>query len=128
MGLFTGEDVEARPTFWRNVWFLAFLVGGFPVDTAIGLIVGTPRLEAALAQTELAMPAATIFLIRLGHVLAAWWWAILPPLVVAPFLVAWRWRGAAVRGLQIAFITEVLLFAAVCLTILLPIKTMVDAG
>ena len=128
MGLFTGADVEARPSLWRNRWLLALLVADLPVDVAIGLIVGMPRLEAALAQTELAMPAATVLLIQLGRVLVVWWWAILPPLAVAPFVAAWRWRDASVRGLQIALIIEVLLFAGVCLAILLPIGTIVDAG
>ncbi|MBM3475362.1 MAG: hypothetical protein FJX75_19030 [Armatimonadetes bacterium] len=128
MGLFTGADVEARPSLWRNRWFLALLVADLPVDAAIGLIVGMPRLEAALAQTELAMPAATVLLIGLGHVLASWWWIILPPFVIAPFLVAWRWRDASVRWLQIAFMAELLLFAAVCLAILLPVRTIVKAS
>jgi len=128
VGLFTGADVEARPSLWRNRWFVALLVADMPVDAAIGLIVGMPRLEAALAQTELAMPTATVLLIGLGRVLASWWWIILPPFAMAPFLVAWRWRDASVRWLQIAFIGELLLFAAVCLAILLPIKTILDAG
>jgi len=128
MGLFTGEDVEARPSLWRNPWFLAFLVADFPADAAIGLIVSMPRLEAALAQTELAMPTWTLFLIQLGHLLAARWWLILPPLLAAPFLIAWRWQHAAVRGLQVAFIVELVLLAAICLTILLPIKTILEAS
>ena len=128
MGLFAGEDVEARPSLWRNAWFLAFLVADLPVDTAIGLITAMPRLEAALAETKLAMPGSTLLLIRLGHLLAATWWAALPPIVAAPFLVAWRWRDASVRGLQIASMAELLLFAVLCLIILLPIRTILDAS
>ncbi|MBM3498072.1 MAG: hypothetical protein FJX74_05315 [Armatimonadetes bacterium] len=128
MGLFTGEDVEARPSLWRSAWFLAFLAADLPVDTAIGLIVAMPRLETALSETELAMPAATVLLIRLGHVLAARWWLILPPIALAPFLAAWRWREATVRPLQIAVIVELILFAALCVVLLLPIHTIVQAG
>jgi hypothetical protein len=128
MGLFTGEDVEARPGLWRNPWVLALLVGDFPVDAAIGLITGMPRLEAALTETELAMPASTLLLIRLGHFLAVKWWLALPPLVIAPLLIAWRYRQRAVPGLQVAFVVEFILFLAICLVILLPIKTILDAS
>jgi hypothetical protein len=125
---FTGEDVEARPSLWGNCWFLAFLAADLPVDTAIGLMSGMPRLEAAPVQTELAMPVSTLLLIRLGHVLAAWWWLILPPVAAVPFLAAWRWREAAVRALRMAVIVELALFVAVCLVLLLPIHTIVTAA
>jgi len=127
MGLFAGEDVEARPSLWRNPWLLALLAGDLPVDAAVGLIVGLPRLEAAWGQTGLVMPLATGLLIGLGHFLTARWWAVLPPLVLIPFTIAWRWRERAVRGLQVAVAVEVVLFAAICLTILLPIHTLVQS-
>jgi type II secretory pathway component PulF len=110
------------------VWFLAFLVADLPVDTAVGLIATMPTLERALTDTELAMPDSTLWLIGLGRLLAAKWWLLLPPIAVAPFLVAGLCRNAAVRPLQLAFAVEVVLFITLCLTLLLPIHTIVQAS
>ncbi|MGQ9732556.1 MAG: hypothetical protein ACUVX8_14945 [Candidatus Zipacnadales bacterium] len=99
-----------------------------PVDASVGLIIAMPRLESALAESALAIPSATLLLIRFGHLLAARWWCLLPPIAVTPFLVAWRWREESQRWLQFALIAELLLFGGLCLTILLPIKTILDAN
>ena len=127
MGLFTGEDVEAQPRWWDKPWLLAFLVAGFPVDMVVALITGMPQLEAALLKTELPIPAPTLLLIALGRFLAHGWWLALLPLVMMPLLATWRWRDGAVAGLKTALLVELVVFALICLFILLPLKTIVEA-
>jgi hypothetical protein len=128
MLLFAGPDVEARPGWLRNPWLLAILAAGMPVDLTIALVTGMPRLGRTLDMTELSMPAATLFLIRLGAFLADWWLAVLPPLVIAPLVAAWRWRERAVLGLRVWLAALVVAFVAVCAIILLPVKTIIDAS
>ncbi len=128
MSLFTGPDVETRPSWLRNPWLLAILAAGLPVDLTIALVTGMPRLGHTLDMTELPMPGATLSLIGLGAFLSDWWPAVLPPLVIAPLAAAWRWRERAVPWLQVWLGALVVVFVAVCAIILLPVKTMVDAG
>ncbi len=128
MSLFAGPDVEARPSWLRNPWLLAALAAGLPIDLSVALITSMPRLGRTLDMTELSMPAATVFLVRTGAFLADWWPAVLPTLVIAPLLVAWRWRERAAPALQVWLGVLVIAFVAVCAVILLPVKTIVDAS
>lgn len=128
MSVFAGPDVETRSSWLRNRWLLAILAADLPVDLAVALITGMPRLGRTLDMTELSMPGSTLFLIRLGAFLAVWWPAVLPPLAIAPLVAAWRWRERSVPGLQLWLALLVAVFVVVCATILLPVKTMIDAS
>jgi type II secretory pathway component PulF len=127
MGLFTGEDVQAQPSWWERPWFLAFVVAGFVADMVVALITGMPELEEALVRTGLPLPAPTVGLIALGGFLARWWWIVVPPLVALPVLVAWRLGARAVGALKAALLVECVAFALLCLSILLPLKTIAEA-
>jgi len=128
MSLFAGADVEARPSWLRNPWLLAAAAAGLPIDLSVALITSMPRLGRTLDMTELSMPGATLFLIRLGAFLGEWWPVVLPPLLIAPLAAAWRWRERAVPALQVWLGVLVIAFVAVCAVILLPVKTIVDAS
>jgi len=128
MSLFTGSDVEASRTWWQSHWLISMLCAGFPIDMSIGLMTGMPKLRTAFAPTELPVPALTQMLMNISVVLEHAWWLILPPLVLAPVVAAWRWREGALPLLWIWLSVQCLAFASICIIIALPIKTILDAS
>ncbi len=128
MSLFTGSDVQASPTWWQSHWLIAILCADVPIDLAISLMVGMPQLRSAFEPTELPVPALTQMLMDVSVVLEHAWWLILPPLVLAPLVAAWRWRERALPLLWIWLGVGILAFASICIIIALPIKTILDAS
>lgn len=128
MRLFIGSDVEDRPPWWRSPWLLALLAAGLPVDMAIGLAAGMPKLEAALVPAELPVPASTQLMIDIASFLDWAWWLVLPPLVILPVYAAWKWRDRAGPVLLVWLVLQILAFVAMCMAILAPIKTILDAS
>jgi hypothetical protein len=127
VALFAGPDVEARPQWLRNHWLLAVLVAGFHIDLAMAIQIGTPRLANALRLTDLPVPAPTLWLLATGEFIKAWWFLVLPPLVIGPVLLAWRYGQSVVPVLQVWLLALIALLIAVCAAILLPVKTIVTA-
>jgi len=127
MPLFAGPDVDTTPGWLRSHWLLAVLTAGFHIDLAMAILIGTPRLASALRLAELPIPRPTLWLLATGAFIKAWWFLVLPPLVLAPLVLAGRFRHRAVPVLQVWLVLLIALLIAVCAAILLPVKTIATA-
>ena len=127
MPLFAGSDVDTTPGWLRNHWLLAVLTAGFHIDLAMAVMIGTPRLAKALTLTGLPLPWPTLWLLATGDFLRAWWFLVLPPLVLAPLLLTWRYAHRMAPILLVWLLALIALLIAVCAAILLPAKTIAMA-